>query len=101
MLSRLSWTEVGQPLIVVLTSQSDCTGPGRTGQEEVSEGTRRAPASGGRPVFSFRFLARRAPRRPAVVEVRMPTTVNGIGTAICKASGNVGWNSYDAVECFV
>jgi hypothetical protein len=31
----------------------------------------------------------------------MPQTVNGVGTSVCKASADVGWNSYDAVECFV
>jgi hypothetical protein len=31
----------------------------------------------------------------------MPGTINGIGTSVCKASADVGWNSYDAVECFV
>jgi hypothetical protein len=28
-------------------------------------------------------------------------TVNGIGTSICGSRGDVGWGSFDAVECFV
>src|SRR5262245_35945361 len=31
----------------------------------------------------------------------MPQTVNGIGTAVCKAGGDVWGDSYDAMECFV
>lgn len=31
----------------------------------------------------------------------MPQTINGIGTSVCQAGADVGWNSYDAVECFV
>jgi hypothetical protein len=31
----------------------------------------------------------------------MPGTVNGIGTAVCKAGGDIWGDSYDALECFV
>src|SRR5258708_7429721 len=31
----------------------------------------------------------------------MPQTVNGVGTAVCKAGGDVWGDSYDAMECFV
>src|SRR4051812_32113183 len=31
----------------------------------------------------------------------MPQTINGIGTAVCKAGGDVWGDSYDALECFV
>jgi hypothetical protein len=31
----------------------------------------------------------------------MPSTINGIGTAVCKAGGDIWGDSYDAMECFV
>jgi hypothetical protein len=38
---------------------------------------------------------------PAEAGEAMPGTVNGVGTSVCKAGADVGWNSYDAVECLV
>ncbi len=31
----------------------------------------------------------------------MPMTINGVGTGVVKARGDVGFGSYDAMECFV